>query len=243
MYTINGHYKTNIVENFDENNKSKNVTTGLDVLTTLATELTNGKYYINSINFAKNENMYIKKENESIDMMNSIGSINIKSKNVDGKQGDIVLTGKNININGNMCIGNTCIDEQQLKDIKSGYFNTLETNNIYIRNNSKDMPKIRIYASSESGKNERPEMAIVTDNEKNWGGIYIKPGNRTNVKSKITMVGGDETSDVLVNGREGYIKSAKPGHNKFLFDGPNNGGYFDRDTNSDPATKMIFYSA
>ena len=211
LYTINGNYKINIVEHYDEPTIPQKVNTGIDVLSTIATDLTNGKYYTNTINFTKNENMYIKKENDSIDMINSLGSINIKSKAVDGKQGDVTFTGKKININGELCIGNTCINEQQLNDIKKGYFDTVETNNIYIRNGStnKNMPKIRMYAGSEYGANIRPELAIVTDNEQNWGGLYIQPGNKSDTKSNIIMSGGNERSEVLVNNRDATVDVIK----------------------------------
>lgn len=233
MYTINGHYKKNIIEHMTDITKPNN-DVNWSTINTVANNFLAGEYPVDEL-FFRGKNRGISQKDDWLDVRNKQGSIHIDAAKKDvlitgdkikiangeihlrdqakilkndnafldifsnnnvniqanDKKGTILLNGGNMTVkidNGNFCMDDVCINKDELKNIKNGTFRTVETENIYLRNNHPNMPKIRMFGSSEGGDGKRPELSIITDNDYWNRGVYIKPGNDSLI-SKITLTG------------------------------------------------------
>ena len=234
MYTINGNYKNTLIEHFE------NTTTDFKAIIDLANKFKNGEYPTNIIKLSPDGQIEMSKNDDAFNIKNITGQINIESGTGD-KKNNINLTGKSIKIDGELCIGDVCINKEQLKKLIDNKFGIIEVDRINIRNDTSTIPNISLSASSVWNEGKKPEFVIARDGQPGGEGIYVRPGNK-NERGEI-FYGATNGGNVLVSGREGYIQSTRKGHHHYLldFDG-NQGAYFDNDDRN-KSTKLIFHSA
>ena len=232
MYTINGTYKNYQIEHFDNN------LTSLSAIIDIANKFKNGDYPTDIIKLSPDGQIELSKKGNIFNIKNTSGQINIES-GIGEKKDNINLNGKSIKIEGEFCIGDVCINKEQLNNIKNGYFGSINVNRVNIRNDTSTIPNISLSASSVWNEGKKPEFVIARDGQPGGEGIYIRPGNKD--EQGEIFYGATKGGNVLVSGRDGYIQSTS--NNKYLNNGKSDGGWFSVGDDRGGNSKMKFFSA